>query len=187
MREAARIARDIDKVTPEKRSKLFLYYTYDSDANSRQAGIVNGGEKQQADKDVSIDLEAQQPHQQQLPPQPHQQQQQHQQHDLVAAHDDAHARAHAPEQSHQHLDPSNWPTEDQCIICFDPYEKGSQLARLACLHSFHVTCLDTWFDGDHNTCPFCKYNVLQQQDRDTNNSSLVRDDLAVATGVVVTV
>jgi Ring finger domain len=49
----------------------------------------------------------------------------------------------------QHVDTTEWSTEQSCIICFDPYENGDKLARLPCLHSFHEACCNEWFDGTY--------------------------------------
>jgi Ring finger domain len=51
----------------------------------------------------------------------------------------------------QHVDTTEWSTEQSCIICFDPYEPGDKLARLPCLHSFHEACCNEWFDGTSYT------------------------------------
>jgi hypothetical protein len=49
-------------------------------------------------------------------------------------------------------------TETTCQICFDTYDEQRQLYRvLPCGHSYHVNCIDEWFQlPSHNSCPTCR-------------------------------
>lgn len=48
---------------------------------------------------------------------------------------------------------------DNCAICQDPIEEGQQMRILNyCTHSFHATCIDTWFES-HVTCPTCRHDI----------------------------
>ena len=49
--------------------------------------------------------------------------------------------------------------DDNCAICQDPIEQGQQMRILNyCTHSFHNTCIDTWFTT-HVTCPTCRHDI----------------------------
>lgn len=51
---------------------------------------------------------------------------------------------------------------DNCAICQDPIEEGQQMRILNyCTHSFHATCIDTWFES-HVTCPTCRHDIREQ-------------------------
>ena len=41
---------------------------------------------------------------------------------------------------------------EECVICFDEFEKGQIVARLPCLCIYHKGCLDDWFKVN-NVCP----------------------------------
>ena len=49
--------------------------------------------------------------------------------------------------------------DDNCAICQDPIEQGQHMRILNyCTHSFHNTCIDTWFTT-HVTCPTCRHDI----------------------------
>ncbi|CCX31471.1 FYVE zinc finger-domain-containing protein [Pyronema domesticum] len=42
----------------------------------------------------------------------------------------------------------------ECIICFEDFEEGQEIARLECLCRFHKKCIRSWFDRKGNgQCP----------------------------------
>ncbi len=45
-------------------------------------------------------------------------------------------------------------TSNECVICFEEFEKGDKVARLECLCVYHHDCIKTWFSrkGEGN-CP----------------------------------
>lgn len=44
----------------------------------------------------------------------------------------------------------------RCSICLDDYEDRETLRVMpACLHNFHLTCIDVWLEM-HSTCPICR-------------------------------
>jgi hypothetical protein len=65
------------------------------------------------------------------------------------------------DQIHQHTTRITAPRtmDDNCAICQDPIEQGQQMRILNyCTHSFHTTCIDTWFTT-HVTCPTCRHDI----------------------------
>ncbi|KAG2388736.1 hypothetical protein C9374_000175 [Naegleria lovaniensis] len=47
---------------------------------------------------------------------------------------------------------------NSCVCCMEEYNKGDQLRRLTCFHTFHKDCIDQWLEGSH-TCPICKLDL----------------------------
>ncbi|KAJ4874944.1 RING-H2 finger protein ATL3 [Raphanus sativus] len=48
----------------------------------------------------------------------------------------------------------------ECAICLSELVKGDKARLLPeCKHSFHVECIDMWFQS-HSTCPICRNAVL---------------------------
>ena len=47
---------------------------------------------------------------------------------------------------------------NSCICCMEEYNKGDQLRRLTCFHTFHKDCIDQWLESSH-TCPICKLDL----------------------------
>ncbi len=45
--------------------------------------------------------------------------------------------------------------EDQCAICFLPFEDGDKVGLLKCSHLFHSDCLKLWLQR-RNACPLCQ-------------------------------
>ena len=65
------------------------------------------------------------------------------------------------EQIHQYTITTTAPRamDDNCAICQDPIEQGQNMRILNyCTHSFHTTCIDTWFTT-HVTCPTCRHDI----------------------------
>jgi hypothetical protein len=65
------------------------------------------------------------------------------------------------EQIHHHTTLTTAPRtmDDNCAICQDPIEQGQNMRILNyCTHSFHTTCIDTWF-ATHVTCPTCRHDI----------------------------
>lgn len=48
-----------------------------------------------------------------------------------------------------------------CTICFDPIGDREMIRGLPCLHVFHKSCMDSWLEELHVTCPLCKQNILK--------------------------
>jgi hypothetical protein len=48
-----------------------------------------------------------------------------------------------------------------CAICLGEFEEGEWVKHLPiCTHSFHVSCIDKWFQS-HSNCPLCRCCVIQ--------------------------
>lgn len=51
--------------------------------------------------------------------------------------------------------------ENTCAICQDVIAEGSQVRTLnSCEHSFHIGCIDTWFQS-HVNCPVCRHDIRE--------------------------
>lgn len=50
--------------------------------------------------------------------------------------------------------------ENECSICYNTYEIGSNVAKLKCNHNFHSSCIEEWFKTS-GTCPICRNNVFE--------------------------
>jgi hypothetical protein len=51
--------------------------------------------------------------------------------------------------------------ENTCAICQDVITEGSQVRTLnSCEHSFHIGCIDTWFQS-HVNCPVCRHDIRE--------------------------
>ncbi|KAK7291678.1 hypothetical protein RIF29_07012 [Crotalaria pallida] len=47
----------------------------------------------------------------------------------------------------------------ECAVCLSEFEEGETGRVLPkCKHSFHVECIDMWFES-HSTCPLCRVHV----------------------------
>lgn len=50
--------------------------------------------------------------------------------------------------------------DDLCSVCLSSLIKeGGDVKVLPCLHHFHSTCVDKWFNTRHKTCPICRFLV----------------------------
>jgi len=45
-----------------------------------------------------------------------------------------------------------------CVICLGDFRVGDNVRRLACLHLFHVNCVDNWL-GMNRICPVCRVDI----------------------------
>jgi len=48
-----------------------------------------------------------------------------------------------------------------CAICLDEIIVGNAAARLACQHTFHAACVDTWFQKVVSPPPWCPFRCRQ--------------------------
>ncbi|KAF8396734.1 hypothetical protein HHK36_018364 [Tetracentron sinense] len=47
-----------------------------------------------------------------------------------------------------------------CAVCLGDFEEGEWLRLLPnCVHAFHISCIDTWFQS-HSNCPLCRSHVI---------------------------
>lgn len=49
-----------------------------------------------------------------------------------------------------------------CAICMEPFEEGTTVRTVLCLHSFHQHCIDPWLRL-HANCPICKCSVEESE------------------------
>ena len=47
---------------------------------------------------------------------------------------------------------------DECCVCFHPMD--TKYAKLDCNHSFHIHCIEQWFNYQVN-CPMCRYELIK--------------------------
>lgn len=48
----------------------------------------------------------------------------------------------------------------ECAVCLGDFEEGELIKHLPnCNHSFHSSCIDSWF-RNHSSCPLCRSHVL---------------------------
>lgn len=45
-----------------------------------------------------------------------------------------------------------------CVICLTEFQLGDRVRRLACIHLFHLSCVDNWLRGNR-CCPVCRVDV----------------------------
>ncbi|KAJ0232031.1 RING-H2 finger protein ATL3 [Hirschfeldia incana] len=68
----------------------------------------------------------------------------------------------------------------ECAICLSDLVKGDKARLLPkCNHSFHVECIDMWFQS-HSTCPICRNTVLGPEQPSSKHIELVSDNHDVA-------
>lgn len=54
--------------------------------------------------------------------------------------------------------------EASCVICLDDYEDGMQIvSNKTCQHKFHMECIQHWLLR-HRTCPYCRENMISDDD-----------------------
>ncbi|KAG2313188.1 hypothetical protein Bca4012_027753 [Brassica carinata] len=64
----------------------------------------------------------------------------------------------------------------ECAICLSDLVKGDKARLLPkCNHSFHVECIDMWFQS-HSTCPICRNAVLGPEQPSSKQIELVSDN-----------
>ena len=57
--------------------------------------------------------------------------------------------------------------EDNCAICQDPMERGAHVRKInVCGHTFHQTCIDTWFTSNVR-CPICRRDIRESGQQDS--------------------
>ncbi|KAH9607406.1 hypothetical protein KSS87_000289 [Heliosperma pusillum] len=50
--------------------------------------------------------------------------------------------------------------DECCCVCLSRLVKeGEDIKVLPCLHHFHSTCVERWFDAPRKTCPMCRFLV----------------------------
>jgi hypothetical protein len=50
-------------------------------------------------------------------------------------------------------------SDNNCTVCQDTMEQGATVRKInACTHTFHRTCIDTWFQTNVH-CPTCRHDV----------------------------
>ncbi|KAK4790116.1 hypothetical protein SAY86_017420 [Trapa natans] len=55
--------------------------------------------------------------------------------------------------------------DTHCIVCLVDYHSEDMLRILPnCGHSFHVNCIDLWFQ-QHSTCPICRISLREFSDK----------------------
>ncbi|XP_019163040.1 PREDICTED: probable E3 ubiquitin-protein ligase RHY1A [Ipomoea nil] len=47
-----------------------------------------------------------------------------------------------------------------CSICWEEFSVGVNITPLPCSHTFHHTCIATWFEKQA-TCPLCRFHITQ--------------------------
>jgi hypothetical protein len=45
--------------------------------------------------------------------------------------------------------------EPECAICLEPFIIDEEVKTLKCEHTFHIECIEEWFERD-KTCPICR-------------------------------
>ncbi|CAH8334573.1 unnamed protein product [Eruca vesicaria subsp. sativa] len=68
----------------------------------------------------------------------------------------------------------------ECAICLSDLVKGDKARLLPkCQHSFHVECIDMWFQS-HSTCPICRNAVLGLEQQDVATTNIINHDAALS-------
>ncbi|XP_059653979.1 probable E3 ubiquitin-protein ligase XERICO [Cornus florida] len=49
-------------------------------------------------------------------------------------------------------------SKDQCIICLEKFEVGSEVTCMPCSHIYHEDCLVHWLELN-NSCPVCRFKM----------------------------
>lgn len=72
-------------------------------------------------------------------------------------------------------------TSNSCSICTMEYEQEDGLRKLTrCGHYFHTRCIDRWLD-EHNTCPLCRTNIIQDSTQTTTTPNQNSDSSTTTT------
>lgn len=45
---------------------------------------------------------------------------------------------------------------EKCSVCLEQFEDSDLVRPLACSHTFHTECIDTWLSKHVNSCPLCR-------------------------------
>ena len=80
---------------------------------------------------------------------------------------------------------NNW-LGNQCVICFNEFEKGDEIGWSEnCDHFFHRDCIFSWL-LKHPACPCCRRTFIGMQDKDKEKSlgQVESEDLSVEMGSV---
>jgi hypothetical protein len=73
------------------------------------------------------------------------------------------------EQISQEVEDYIHPSIQQCSICQDDISSGGARLRV-CQHSFHRTCIQTWF-GASVRCPVCRRDIRGDPEDQTSSAS----------------
>jgi hypothetical protein len=49
----------------------------------------------------------------------------------------------------------------ECVICLETMPPGTIVRILPCRHVYHHDCIVLWLNGNHDTCPLCKFDIRQ--------------------------
>ncbi|KAE8660940.1 RNF181 protein [Hibiscus syriacus] len=47
---------------------------------------------------------------------------------------------------------------NQCAICMDEFEEGTEAKQMSCKHLYHKDCILPWLEM-HNSCPVCRHEL----------------------------
>ena len=62
---------------------------------------------------------------------------------------------HAPHKQKTPLPVQLQQAEPECVICYHTLLNGWRTETMKCYHTFHLRCINEWFE-DKNTCPVCR-------------------------------
>ncbi|GMN24350.1 hypothetical protein TIFTF001_000533 [Ficus carica] len=66
-----------------------------------------------------------------------------------------------------------------CAVCLGEFKEGEWLRHLpGCSHSFHISCIDSWF-LNHSNCPLCRSEVqtIEMEDLECPVQTIEMEDL----------
>ena len=52
-------------------------------------------------------------------------------------------------------------SNENCSICLNRIEEGQKLAKIECMHLYHLTCLNKWVKQKAQ-CPLCQCLIILQ-------------------------
>ncbi|VVU95741.1 Ring finger domain [seawater metagenome] len=55
--------------------------------------------------------------------------------------------------------------QPECPICFEEFDKHSEVYLIPCCHFYHTHCLQDWF-GKQNVCPHCRLELGNHKEED---------------------